>query len=454
MDNEVKPVTQASVTRREFLTGAAATAAALSLPMNRLLRPLIHLGPKKGAADDVLQIALYASVAATKNAQSAVTSFSKQHGIKVNLIAVPASSWVGMFEAVSTRLAGGQTLDSAYIATEGMLLFEEKGLLDPLAPYIAKDTTAVDSYYNDINPHMLANFRELDNIHGHTYFLPIGYNVMCMWINKPVFKEFNVPIPSPDWTWDDFEKAASKIASPPNRYGFAISAPTPGPFTDIYPWVLTAGGKMMNDVQQTKCVADNPAAIEAATFVRGLVEKKLVNEPGGSYNSWTEAAGLKLGMFGGGIWPNVDLPLTQRQRIEQFTIMPWPKLKVPGTPVGVGGFPIFTASKAKPALWEFIKWSISDEFQYGPVTSGLSGDMPIRHSVATSKEFLKNYPPGTEYMVSQLSYTQSTPGVPNADAVEDEMSTAWEQILTGAVSPAAGMKQMQDRCNALMAQAV
>ena len=31
-----------------------------------------------------------------------------------------------------------------------------------------------------------------------------------------------------------------------------------------------------------KCIANNPAAIQAATFLRALVIKKLVNEPPGA----------------------------------------------------------------------------------------------------------------------------------------------------------------------------
>jgi hypothetical protein len=45
-------------------------------------------------------------------------------------------------------------------------------------------------------------------------------------------------------------------------------------------------------------------------------------------------------------------------------------------------------------------------------------------------------------------------GVPNAGAVENEISTTWAQILTGATTPAAGMKTMQDTCNQLMTQKV
>ncbi len=453
MNNDENKTLETGVSRRQFLTGAAATVAALSLPANRSLRQLVHLAPEKNApADDVLTLALYATATAAKASEKSLASFSKQYGIKLNVIGVPANSWVGFFQSVSTRLAGGQPLDSAYIATEGMLLFEDRGILDPLNPYIAQDKSTVDAYYGDLDPHMLANFRTLDNIGANTYFLPIGYNVMSMWINKPVFKQYNVPIPSPDWTWDDFEAAAAKIADAPNRYGFAIGTPVPGPFTDVYPWVLTAGGNVMN-ADQSKCVANNPQAVEAATFVRSLVQKKLVNEPGGSYNQWTEAAGLKLGMFGGGIWPNSNLPLTQSEINDQFVIVPWPQKAGSGTPIGVGGFPMFKGSAAKDALWTYIKWTISEDFQTGPVTT-VGGDMPIRRSVADSSSFLKQYPPGTDYFTKELSYSSFIIGVPNAGAVENEISTAWEQILSGSTSPAKGMATMQNTCNSLMTQKV
>ena len=105
---------------------------------------------------------------------------------------------------------------------------------------------------------MLANFRALDDVNGTVYHMPYGYNVMSMWLNTAMFKQYGVPLPNGDWTWDEFEAAATKMAVAPNRYGFAIGTPVPGPFTDVYPWVLTAGGRIMN-ANQTACVAENGA---------------------------------------------------------------------------------------------------------------------------------------------------------------------------------------------------
>ena len=64
MNNQADRSQVPGVTRRQFLTGAAATVAALQLPENQLLRPLLNLAPAKGPADDVVHVALYASAAA------------------------------------------------------------------------------------------------------------------------------------------------------------------------------------------------------------------------------------------------------------------------------------------------------------------------------------------------------------------------------------------------------
>jgi len=444
--------------RRDFLS-AGVKAAALAGAAGPLLAACGSSGGGGGGggstADDVLNIGLPVTPKDFAQTTKYLAAFTKQSGITVKPFTTntATNTWVSVFQEVSTRLAGGEAIDSAYIATEGMQLFEKRGVLEPLDSYIATDQSAVSSFYSDVSPNMLANFRKLDDLGGKTYFIPIGYNVMSVWYNRKLFKSLGIAEPAPDWTWDDFGKAAAKFtASASGRLGFAIGAPVPGPFTDVYPWVLTNGGGILNS-DQTKCTADMPANIEAATFVRSLVTKKLVNQPGGSYNAFNEAAVGKLGMFGAGIWPNTSIPLTQAQINDTFNIVPWPRQTASGTPVGVGGFPMFRQTRNKKALWEFIKFTISEEFQHGPVVN-FGGDMPIRQSVARSAEFLKNFPPGTENFSNELAYSTMIVGVPNGSAVESEISTVWEQILTGAATPAAGMKTMQASVTQLMAQQV
>jgi multiple sugar transport system substrate-binding protein len=445
--------------RRDFLATGLKTAAAASIaaPLLAACSSSGSSGSKSGkasTADDVLTIGLPITPQDSKQTLAYIASFTKQTGITVNAFTTntATNTWVSVFQEISTRLAGGEPMDSAYIATEGMQLFEQRGVLEPLDPYIASDQSAVNEFYSDVSPNMLANFRTLDNLNGHTYFIPIGYNVMSMWYNRKLFSSLGIPDPAPGWTWDEFQSACAKITSGSSRLGYAVGTPVPGPFTDVYPWVLTNGGGILN-ADQTACTANSPANIEAATFVRSLVTSKLVNQPGGSYNAFAAAAAGHLGMFGGGIWPNSSIPLSQAEINDQFAIVPWPQKVQSGTPVGVGGFPIFKNSANKPALWEFIKFTISEEFQNGPVVN-FGGDMPIRQSVARSQPFLQKFPPGTESFSDELAYSTMIVGVPNGSAVETEISTDWEEILTGAASPAAGMASMQTNVTQLMQQTV
>jgi multiple sugar transport system substrate-binding protein len=448
---QVRP---AGLGRRQFLS-TGLKAAALGAVGGPLLAACGgSSSPKGSSADDVITVGLPVFPKNFAQTTKYLAKFEKDSGIHVNLFTTntAANTWVAVFQAISTRLAGGEPVDTANIATEGMLLFEERGALESLDSYIASDQAAVNAFYADVNPHMIANFRTLDQLKGHTYFLPTVYNVMSIWYNRSVFQQFKLPEPAPGWTWDDFEKAATTIAAAPNRYGYAISTPSPGPFIDVYPWVLTNGGQILN-ADQTQCVASNPAAIEAAAFVRSLVTKKLVNPPGGTYDEFSEIASGKLGMLGGGVWPNSDIPLAQSQINQQFGIAPWPRQAASGTPVGLAGFPMFKGSTKKAAVWEFIKYSLTDEYQ-SQVVSPLVGGVPIRTSIATSTDYLKTYPPGFENFTSELSYSTMIVGVPNGSAVENEIGTAWEQILTGSTSPSAGMAAMQTNVTQLMAQSV
>ena len=440
------------ISRRKLLSAGA--AAAVAGPLLAACGSSSGSGSSGSTGDDVLTIGLPVTPKDLSQTTKYLQAFEKKTGIHVNSFTTntATNTWVSVFQEISTRLAGGQPMDSAYIATEGMRLFEEKNVVVPLDSYIASDKAEIDNFYADVNPTLLANFRQLDNIQGHTYFIPIGYNVMSIWYDRKLFSQLGLKEPAPGWTWNDFLTAATKITSGSSRLGFAVGAPTPGPFTDVYPWILTNGGDILN-ADQSKAVADSPANIEAATFARSLVAKKLVNQPGGTYNAFNEAAAGKLGMFGAGIWPNSSIPLAQSAINSQFAIVPWPTQVRGGTPVGVGGFPMFKSTKNKKALWEFIKYTVSQEFQQGPVVN-FGGDMPIRQSAARSQSFLKNFPPGTEHFSDELSYSTMIVGVPNGSAVESEISTVWEQILTGAVSPSDGMKSMQTNVSSLMTQQV
>ena len=161
--------------RRQFLS-TGVKAAAVAAVAGPVLAACGSSGSSGGSSGgDELTIGLPVTPKDLGQTTKYLQDFTKKTGIKVNAFTTNTASntWVSVFQEISTRLAGGQPMDSAYIATEGMLLFEKRGVLEPLDSYIASDKAAVNSFYKDIDANMLANFRKLDDINGHTYFLPI-----------------------------------------------------------------------------------------------------------------------------------------------------------------------------------------------------------------------------------------------------------------------------------------
>ena len=214
-------------------------------------------------------------------------------------------------------------------------------------------------------------------------------------------------------------------------------------FQGIEPWVFTNGGTVLNN-SWTRCVINNPAAVEACTFARSLVAKKLAPSPGGTFNQFSALGQGHLAMMGAGIWPwNYYV---ENGGGGDLAIVPWPKKVQQGSPVGLAAFPILDASKSKDEAWEFVKYSISESFQANEAVP-IEGGMPMRISIANSKSFLKSLPPGAEYFTAALDYANPVVGVTNASAVEADIDTTWQQILSGAISPSAGLAQLEAKAN-------
>jgi ABC-type glycerol-3-phosphate transport system substrate-binding protein len=432
-----------------MLKGTAGLGAAAVVGANggtaQALQALGRLPHSK--AKGQLSVAILGTAAANKVALKAFHAFQKETGINTTPVFINVSTWVEFFQQIEIRLAGGTAIDTMNLATEGFRLFASKGVLQSLDSYIAKDKAAVNHFYADCNPRTLSQFHQHANIDGHTYYIPWGYNTMGIWYNRATFKAKNVPEPAPDWTWDDFQSAAQALTSAPQNFGMNLTIDV---FQGIEPWVFTNGGKVLNETW-TKCVINNPQAIEAVTFAAGLVSKKYAPTPGGTFNEFVSLQQGNLAMMGAGIWPINTF--VGNGGFKNLAIVPWPKKTQQGSPVGLAAFPIIKNSNHKDEAWEFVKYSISPSFQLNESVP-IEGGMPMRASIAKSHAFLKALPPGAEYFNAALAYATPVVGVSNASAVEAAIDTAWQQILTGAVSPAQGLAQLEAKCNTAIAQTV
>ena len=357
---------------------------------------------------------------------------------------IAASNWAGFANTVATRIAGGAAPDVIDIATEGLGIFRSKKLIENLDTYIAKDKTAIDDYYADLDPTYKKWSDEYGNPGGMTYYMPGGFNTVCLYCNTEVFQKAGVDLPgNEDWTWDDFEAAAEKIKSKTGAFILPFGS---AQFTDIMPWLLSNGASTLNEAW-TKPVIDSPEAIEAAEFCKSMVDRGYSPKPGGNFDAATQLSQGKLAALAGGRWPTIDM--IRLNLVDKVQIVKMPKKKQLGTPIGWDAFPILTSSQNKDDAWSFIKYLTTKEA--GQDFAKVGGtNIPARKSIALSDTFLKGAPKGSDLLYQAASYATPVPSPNRGAESQQAVEQTWLKILTGGVAADAGLKQLSTTLSGLL----
>jgi multiple sugar transport system substrate-binding protein len=112
-------------------------------------------------------------------------------------------------------------------------------------------------------------------VKGKQYGLPFQWNFWARVINKTLFKNAGVPLPTDKTTWPQLAEAMQRIAKPDQDvYGIETG-------TSLWHWnpnVWGTGGEIISP-DQRKTVLDTPAAIEGIQFYVDMMHKMRVATP-------------------------------------------------------------------------------------------------------------------------------------------------------------------------------
>lgn len=415
-----------TLSRRTFLRAAASAAA---VPAGMSLAGCGG-GSGGGSEEGTLSFVYMGDAEQQDQFKKLFAEFNKAHPeITLKAQGIPSGNWATFANTVSTRIAGGQVPDIVQIATEGQRIFASKGLLEPLDEFIASDQDVVDDYFADIDPNLVEWNTRYASHDGQTYYMPGGFNTMCLYVNTEIFAEAGVDIPAEGtWSWDDFAAAGEQIKA---RTGAFLVPAASGYFTDVMPWLTTNGTSPLN-ADWTEATLDTPEAAEAASFVRDLVEAGLAPEPGGQFDAATQMKQGKLATLGGGRWPVIDL--RRLELVDTTMVLPWPTKAGNGSPIGWDAWPIMKASKNKEDAWTFLKFLISKDAATFFATLG-GTIVPARRSVAASPDFLDNAPAHSERLSEAVSYATPIPSPDRGAESQQAIEEAWLKVLSGNGEP-------------------
>ncbi|MEO1016531.1 MAG: sugar ABC transporter substrate-binding protein [Pseudomonadota bacterium] len=153
---------------------------------------------------------------------------NKQHPeITVEL---QTTNWADYWTKLPTLAASGQLPDIVSLQSLRAPGFAQ--IMDPLNPYIEESGFDIEAFDQSIIDGLSKD--------GSIFALPYDFGPIVVYYNKDRFEEAGVPLPSADWTYDEFLSAARALTTD-GKYGFAVTA------MGYIPFALSAGANYLTE---------------------------------------------------------------------------------------------------------------------------------------------------------------------------------------------------------------
>jgi len=213
---------------------------------------------------------------------------------------------------------------------------------------------------------------------GHRYGVPLDSNALLLMYNDNAFQAAHLPLAGAPTTFSEIVRISPALsAADGTRKAFTI--PTSDWWT--YGWIRANGGEVLSAGPdgKPKITLDDPAVVQALSFLAGLVQRGYAFPPRSAASSSGDALALFQGgqaaMYASGSWDVAPL----RSQLAGFHVAAMPAGK-PGLPeaTALGGSSLFIpkGSTHRELAFEFMLTLTAD--QYALRFASEQGRLPVR----------------------------------------------------------------------------
>ena len=322
------------------------------------------------------------------------------------------------FTKLQTGLASGTSADIFWVDIDHLSGFADKGSLLDMTDMLKADKTHPAGNLDDYFPGAIAAGTYKDKIYG----LPWIQQPLVLYANLDLFKAANVSLPTADWTWDDFTKAAQKLTIDSNgktaddpafdaktikQWGFSTNG-ADWPPTQMYIW--QAGGQTISADFKTSPI-DSPEAVKAEQWYADLTLKLHVSPSPSQIKDQgfdTMFTNGKVAMFVGGAADSLETRDTMKGQAQAFL--------VPKGPAGNRQTPAyiaFNAISAKTKNKDMAYAALAD------ITDGIQKwKVPVPRKSLSTKEAIQKAQPkrpagSIDTVLAALPDAKAAPVFPN-----------------------------------------
>jgi multiple sugar transport system substrate-binding protein len=373
-----------------------------------------------------------------------ISEYEAQHpGQKVQTLYVNSDD---ALQKVLTAVKGGSPPDIAYLYGSWAPNVAEIPQVVNLAQVVKQPGVNWNDFWT--------GERDVATVGSKVIGMPALVDNLAVVYNKKLFAQAGLPLPTANWTWQQFAADAQKLTNASaKQYGTAYV--TPANEDSVWHWealLWEAGGQLLTP-DNKKAAFNSAAGLESLNTLRtmAVTDKSMYLDPTDSTYANLFNSG-KLGMLVTGPWdlanfPNVDYGVQ---------VMP----SYPGSTAGhqtISGpdnWVIFNNGSAQTkAAEQFLLWlSAPAQVKYFSVQTG---NLPIRQSVADAPGFdqqMDKVQPEISTFVSNLgNVKQARPQIPQYPQISTILATMVVSVLLGKSQPQAALDTASQQVNQVLA---
>lgn len=174
------------------------------------------------------------------------------------------SNWNGFLMKIQTMIAADDAPDVISLGLEGVAMLAMNDMALPLNDFIDSNEAAQELLAMQ-DPELMKIFTVQDQI----YSIPYEANCVVTHINKDIFEEAGIELPSYDWTWEEFVEICDKLKeSGVVEYPFACTSN----FFCFQSLLYANGGSPLNE-DWTAGAFNSPECIETCQFFQDAIFK-------------------------------------------------------------------------------------------------------------------------------------------------------------------------------------
>jgi multiple sugar transport system substrate-binding protein len=371
--------------------------------------------------------------------ESIIEAFNEEYpDVTVTPVVTPFAQY---WTTLQTQASSNTLPDVFWMNMPYFQLYASNGQLAPIDDLVESGAIDPSKY-----PENLTDFYAYD---GQQYAVPKDVDTNAMWINKALFAQAGVPLPSEDWTYDDYRSTAKAITDALGGQGvygtafYLFGQPT------FYNSVFADGGSII-DEDGTASGWDDPGSVEGLQIWADLVadgssptvqqlSETLADQwfLNGKAAMFPSIAGASVALIGAS--PNAA----------DYTAFPLPQ----GTQKATVGHALSNVVSAKSknlgAAKAFQAFLASEKAQQIQSESGVT----LSAYEGTSDAFVASYPDlGLQTFVDAIDYSFPDPASKNTDAWAAGEPAIFAQVVSGAITAQEGADQLGAAMDAALAE--